>query len=382
MIEDNPETNRVIQDPQTGKVIRKKRMYIDPTEVNIGDRVYLRKLRDTHWRGPARVTQKGSRSLQCVIRQKTHTIKNDGTLMSKPDTFVAVEEEDTITPNRQTEGYQGGEEESKGDQSQTAEEDLAQLKTELAKQEETHRSQRRLKAELWYEFKSNDGNGRPVQSTKARDTNQSRHAANASASQLYDTQLVLQRGAEATLQVSQSHKQLTNTDLLHGTSNTQSSTPSLEAIRDGERRAPIEAENSSAMVNDLNHGKVKNALCNNVPKLKKVSRMEKDDTYGAIKKHQTEPTSPKSKKPQDTPHKKRPANSTNFAVLALPVQCNVCEKEIPDKDFLQHCQSDHNLDALGLPMQCTICERRSQPPLAANLPVRLSWGLLCCSVVP
>ena len=130
-------------------------MYIDLTEVNIGDRVYFRKPRDIHWRGPARVTQKGSRSLQCVIRQKTHTIKNDGTLISKPDTFLAIEEENTITPNRQTESSQEREEESKGDQSQAAEEELAQAKTELAKKEETYGSQRRLRAELWYESKLN-----------------------------------------------------------------------------------------------------------------------------------------------------------------------------------------------------------------------------------
>ena len=47
-----------------------------------------------------------------------------------------------------------------------------------------------------------------VQLVKARDTSQSLHAATASASQPYDTQLVVQRGAEATLQVNQSHKQL------------------------------------------------------------------------------------------------------------------------------------------------------------------------------
>ena len=69
------------------------------------------------------------------------------------------------------------------------------------------------------------------------------------------------------------------------------------------------------------------------------------------------PTASESKKLQDTPHKKRPADSTNSAVLRLSVQCNVCEKEFPDKDLLQHCQSDHNLDNLGLPMQCSICRR-------------------------
>ena len=114
---------------------------------------------------------------------------------------------------------------------------MARAKVELAKKEEIYRSQRRLIAELQkeYESKLNNGNGRLVQPVKARDTSQSLYAANASASQPYDTQLVLQRGAEATLQVSQSHKQLTNSDPLHGTSNTQSSTSSPEANEDGER---------------------------------------------------------------------------------------------------------------------------------------------------
>ena len=63
MAEDNPEADRAIQNPQTGKVFKKKRMYINLTEVNIGDRVYFRKPWDIHWKGPAWVTQKGSRSL-------------------------------------------------------------------------------------------------------------------------------------------------------------------------------------------------------------------------------------------------------------------------------------------------------------------------------
>ena len=46
------------------------------------------------------------------------------------------------------------------------------------------------------------------------------------------------------------------------------------------------AENSSIVVNDLNHGKVKDANYNNAPRLKKAIHMEKDNsnTYGAIKK--------------------------------------------------------------------------------------------------
>merc|ERR1711872_85265 len=87
MVEDNPEADKAITNPQTGKIFKKKRMYINLTEVNIGDRVYFRKPRDTHWKGPARVTQKGRKFLQCVIREDTHTIRNDGTLISKPDTF-------------------------------------------------------------------------------------------------------------------------------------------------------------------------------------------------------------------------------------------------------------------------------------------------------
>ena len=159
-------------------------------------------------------------------RQKTHTIRKDGTLISKPDTFLAVGEEDTITPNRHIESPQEEEVESEEDQPQTAEEDQAQPGTELAKQEESHRSQRKLRTELWY-----------------------------------DTQLVLRRE--------------TKTKLQHGTYNTQSLISSLEATRDGGRDVPIEAENSSPMVNDLNHGKVKDALGNNASKFKEASCLEK-----------------------------------------------------------------------------------------------------------
>ena len=68
-------------------------------------------------------------------------------------------------------------------------------------------------------------------------------AVNASASQPYDTWLVLQGGAEATSQ--------------HGIPNLQPLTSSLEAIEDGERKAATGEENSSTVVNDLNHCKVK-----------------------------------------------------------------------------------------------------------------------------
>ena len=113
------------------------------------------------------------------------------------------------------------------------------------------------------------------------------------------------------------------------------------------------------MVNDLNHDRVKNANYNNASKPERTIHTEEDNSniLGAIKEHQTMQVSPRSENPQDIPDKKRPANSTSSAVLALPVQCKVCEKEIPNKDFLQHCQTNHNIDVLGLPMQCTICEK-------------------------
>ena len=125
MAEDNPEADKAITNPQTGKILKKKRMYINLTEVNVGDKVYFRKPRDKYWNGPARVTQKESKSLQCVIRQDTHTIRSDGTLISKPDIFLAIEEENTITPNQQTKGTQEEEEEYIRDQLQAAEEELA-----------------------------------------------------------------------------------------------------------------------------------------------------------------------------------------------------------------------------------------------------------------
>ena len=91
-----------------------------------------------------------------------------------------------------------------------------------------------------------------------------------------------------------------------------------------------------------------------------------EDNLGAseaTKNPQTKLASSTSGKPRDTPgtkstgNQQSPANSTLPAVLGLPVQCNLCKKEIPSKGFFQHCQTDHNIDVLGLPMQCNICER-------------------------
>ena len=102
------------------------------------------------------------------------------------------------------------------------------------------------------------------------------------------------------------------------------------------------------VINDLNHRKIK------------------EDNPGTseptINLH-TKSTPSTTGKPQDIPGTKsagdqqRPANSTLPAVLGLHTQCKVCDKEIPSKNFLQHCQADHNIDVLGLPMQCNICER-------------------------
>ena len=39
-----------------------------------------------------------------------------------------------------------------------------------------------------------------------------------------------------------------------------------------------------------------------------------------------------------------PANSTLPADLGLPMQCNLCDKEISSKNLLQHCQTDHNIE--------------------------------------
>ena len=39
-----------------------------------------------------------------------------------------------------------------------------------------------------------------------------------------------------------------------------------------------------------------------------------------------------------------PANSTLPADLGLPMQCNLCNREISSKNFFQHCQTDHNIE--------------------------------------
>ena len=120
MVEDNPGANEATTNPQTEKARHyntmmttrehliatkadskikkalKKRMYTSPTKVNAGDWVYLKKNRDRYWNGPARVVQKDSKSLHCVIRKKPLTINKGGILLSKPDTFPVIEEESPI----------------------------------------------------------------------------------------------------------------------------------------------------------------------------------------------------------------------------------------------------------------------------------------------
>ena len=102
MVKDHPGASEATSNPQSKKV-HKKRMYTNPTEVNVGDWVHFKKKRDKYWKSPARVVQKENKSLQCVIRQKSITIHNDGILISKPDTCPVIEEETPIliTTNQQ-----------------------------------------------------------------------------------------------------------------------------------------------------------------------------------------------------------------------------------------------------------------------------------------
>ena len=141
------------------------------------------------------------------------------------------------------------------------------------------------------------------QPNKARDVSPPMDAANASVSQTYDAQKdseqVLQGGTEATSQVSQSNKQSANSDLLHGIPDLQPLTPSLTV-----------------------------------------------NTTSASNQHQL--ASPTTGKPQDTPSTKStgdqqcPANSTLPTVLELPMQCNICDRESPGKNFCQHCQNSQH----------------------------------------
>ena len=124
------------------------------------------------------------------------------------------------------------------------------------------------------------------QPSKARDVSLPRDAANASVFKTYDAQkdseLVLQGRTEATSQVSQSNNQSTNSNLLHG-----------------------------------------------IPDLQPLTLPPTVNTASASDQHQL--ASSTTGKPRDTPSTKR-----------LPMQCNPCDREIPGKNFFQHCQNSQH----------------------------------------
>ena len=165
---------------------------------------------------------------------------------------------------------------------------------------------------------------------------------NASVPQIYDAQkeseLVLQGGTEATSQVSQSdnNQQLANSDILHGIPDLLPSTQQLTVDT-----TPVPAVHMSD--DQSEPGMV----------LRDDTRaITQDDENPVSNQHQSVPLI--AVKPRDIPSTKstdnqqRPANSTHPADLGLPMQCNLCDKEISSKNFLQHCQTSHNIERPSL----------------------------------
>ena len=305
LVEDNPGANEVIADSQaqwarhyrtmmmarehfaaaeadfTLKKALKQRIYTDPARVSVGDWVYFRRNLDRYWKGPAKVVLKDSKSLHCVMRGNPLIINSDDILLNKPNA-QELELEDLISlPASQQPPV-------------------------------TTISEQPLQPEPEAEI---------TQPDLALDVPPSVDTSNASVPQIYDTQresgLVLQEGTEATSQ---------------GIPGSLSPTPSLSvAPAPAPAVQNYDAQNESEMV------------------LRDDARtITQDNENPPSHHHQPVPSTTVEHRAissmESSDSQQCPANSTLPADLGLPMQCNLCNREISSKNFFQHCQTDHNIE--------------------------------------
>ena len=125
LVEDNPEANEVIADPQaqwarhyrtmmaakehfiaveTDSIIRKalkQRIYTNPTKINDGDWMYFRRNQERYWKGPAKVALKDGKSLHCIMQGNPLITNSDDVLLNKPSVAPEFEENFTFLPIKQ-----------------------------------------------------------------------------------------------------------------------------------------------------------------------------------------------------------------------------------------------------------------------------------------
>ena len=125
LIEDNPGANEVLANSQTqwaqhyrtmmaarehyiaaetDPALREtlgRKLHTEPTAVNKGDWIYFRKISDKHWKGPAKVVLKESKSLHCIMRGDPLIIDIDDIHINKPNAQEMKLEDLMYIPNNQ-----------------------------------------------------------------------------------------------------------------------------------------------------------------------------------------------------------------------------------------------------------------------------------------
>ena len=352
LVEENPGANEVIADSQAqwarhyrmmmsarehfaaaeaDNTLRKalrQRVFTDPTRVSTGDWIYFKRSHDRYWKGPAKVVLKDRKSLHCVYHGNPLIVNSDDVLLNKPET-EEVELEDLISlPARQ------------------------QPPTVINSRQADQSSEKTLNYCPETEVELTP----PEAAAPALDQDVPPSVdSTASVPQIYDAQSfeqVLSGGAEAPSQVSQSvnTKQLANSDSSHEMTDGSRSTPSSPSpvatnpapalqnygvqtgaglVLQSDAGAPIQASLqsvSSQVANPSNFHETDQSSHHQQPDLSTAAEEAASDL-------------------ESSNSQQCPANSTfSSADLGLPLQCNLCDREISSKNFFQHCQADHNVE--------------------------------------
>ena len=95
-----------------------------------------------------------------------------------------------------------------------------------------------------------------------------------------------------------------------------------------------------------------------IPDLQPLTPQLTANTTPASDQHQLAQST--TGKPRDIPSTKStgdqqcPVNSTLSVDLGLPMQCNICDREISSKNVLQHCQTNHNFERPSINQHATM----------------------------
>ena len=327
LVEENPGQDEVLADSQSqwarhyriqmaareafaaseaDKTIRKalrQRIYADISRVQTGDWVYFKRNPDRYWRGPAKVVLKDRKTLHCVMHGNPLVLNLDDVLLHKPDTDeIRVEHlislpEHHQPPVRQPPGQ--------------TEPEVERTPPAPALAQDVPPSEDSTSVPVSHNY---DGPGEP--------------------------DLVLPRDTGPLSKVSQQSNidQLANSGVFHDKIETLDLTETDD--NDATHTAPPPGQQSPA-------SEVPPAAAPEVQPA--VPGVQPDDGQGAAP--EVRPV------PGDPGH--NPATSTITAEdLGLPLQCNLCEREISSRNFQEHCVTDHNIVRPNIRVHAKVVEAK------------------------